>query len=51
MIDDTFNNFQIDFPKGSNWKERALLVTSAVFIDYMMFQESKKKDEMGGDEL
>lgn len=43
MFDLGYNNFKIDFPKNANWKHKALLVTCAVFIDFMMFEESNKK--------
>eukprot|EP00178_Gracilaria_changii_P017385 TRINITY_DN49697_c0_g1_i1.p2 TRINITY_DN49697_c0_g1~~TRINITY_DN49697_c0_g1_i1.p2 ORF type:complete len:150 (+),score=27.32 TRINITY_DN49697_c0_g1_i1:550-999(+) len=43
MLDESYNNFQVDFPKQSNWKERALLMSCAVFIDYMMFEEKRGK--------
>ena len=41
---DDYNNFTVEFPKGSTWAQRALLITCAVFIDFMMFEEKGKKD-------
>lgn len=50
MFDLGFNNFKIDFPKNATWKARALLVTCAVFIDFMMFEDNKKKGPAGASE-
>lgn len=50
MFDLGFNNFKIDFPKNANWKARALLITCAVFIDFMMFEDNKKKGPAGASE-
>lgn len=39
--------FDVDFPKGSNWRQRALLMCLAVFLDYVMFEDTSdqgKKD-------
>jgi len=43
MLDWGFDNFKIDFPKGSNWKQRALLITCAVFVDFMLFMRNDRK--------
>ena len=41
LLDD-YNNFTIDFPAGCTWNHKALLTTTAVFIDFMMFEEKSK---------
>lgn len=35
--------FSVDFPKGSNWRQRAMLMNFAVFVDYIMFEETSKE--------
>ena len=40
---DEYNNFKIDFPPKANWKEKALITTAAVFIDFMMFEKGDQK--------
>lgn len=44
-LDLGYNNFKIEFPKGANWKQKALLINCAVFIDYMMFEDKSKKEK------
>lgn len=35
-----YNNFMIDFPTIANFKDRALFLCGAIFIDYMQFDET-----------
>merc|ERR1719265_879273 len=42
------DNFTCDFPKSSNWKQRALLMCSIMFIDYCMFEEKDDGQSAGG---
>lgn len=31
--------FRVDFPRTPNWRDKALLMTCAVFIDYLQFEK------------
>lgn len=37
------DNFSMEFPRNATWRHKALLVTTAVFIDFMMFEDSGSK--------
>lgn len=39
--------FSVDFPKYSNWRQRAMLMNLSVFIDYVMFEDSSSEDRNG----
>lgn len=49
VMGDDGTMFSVDFPKGSNWRQRAMLMNVTVFIDYVMFEDSSK-DSAGGDQ-
>ena len=35
--------FKVDFPQGANWRQRAMLMNAAVFIDFSLFEEKPNK--------
>ena len=42
------DEFTVDFPKGSGWKQRAMLMNTVVFIDYTMFEDTSDTDKNAG---
>lgn len=38
-----YNSFQVEFPKSQSWTHKALLMTCAIFIDYMQFDKQNQK--------
>jgi Scramblase len=38
MISDA-DNFDLVFPPGATWQQKALLIASTLFIDYRLFEE------------
>ena len=40
------DNFSVPFPKGSDFKSRALLIAAALLIDYRMFENDGGADEV-----
>ena len=43
MVDADANDFTVPFPPNSDFTDRTLLLAAALFIDYMMFEDSPKK--------
>ena len=43
------DNFGVDFTPDMDWEHRTLLMSAALFIDYMMFEEkgNKKNNSVG----
>lgn len=42
------DNFSVPYPEGSDFEERCLLLATALFIDYRMFESSPQGKERGG---
>lgn len=47
IVGEAMTELAVDFPKGSNWRQRAMLVNLAIFIDYVMFEESSESNNQG----
>lgn len=39
------DNFSVPFPPNSTFEHRLLLIATALFIDYMMFESNSTNDE------
>lgn len=47
LAGDDADIFVVDFPKGSNWRQRAMLMNLAVFVDYVMFEDTSDPKARG----
>ena len=48
LLGDDADEFTVDFPENSTWKQRAMLMNMVVFIDYTMFEDtSNQKNQQG----
>jgi len=45
LMGDDADIFTVDFPKGSNWRQRAMLMNLTVFIDFSMFEDSSNRNQ------
>jgi len=45
LMGDDADNFLVDFPKNSNWRQRAMLMNLAIFIDYTMFEDTSENQQ------
>jgi len=48
ILGDDNDVFIVDFPANSNYIHRALLMKTAIFIDYTMFEDTSKQDQTQG---
>lgn len=43
---DEMNRMDVFFPNNSNWKQRALLMCTGVFLDYVYFEETQSSQDI-----
>lgn len=48
ILDNDGDTFTVDFPKGSNWRQRAMLMNLVVFIDFSMFEDTSGQGQGQG---
>jgi len=47
ILGDDADHFKCTFPKGSNWRQRAMLMNLTIFIDYCMFEDTSGQGRNG----
>jgi len=39
------DEFSVDFPEKSDWRQRAMFMNMVVFIDYTMFEDTSDQEK------